>query len=76
MSNAYNRRKTRPITVGKVNLGGTAPIAVQSMTNTYTHDVKNTVAQIRRLEKAGCEIIRVAVPDVADFMSHNGSGLP
>lgn len=63
MSDICNRRKTRLITVGKVKIGGSAPIAVQSMTNTYTHDVKNTVAQIRRLEEAGCEIVRVAVPD-------------
>lgn len=45
-------------------MGGDAPVIVQSMTNTDTRDVKTTVAQIRRLEEAGCEIIRVAVPDV------------
>lgn len=58
------RRKTRIIKVGNLNIGGDFPIWVQSMTNTKTSDIKNTVAQIERLEKAGCEIIRVGVPDV------------
>lgn len=58
-----NRKKTRQISVGNVKIGGNAPISVQSMTNTDTSDVNATVAQIRRLEDAGCEIIRVAVPD-------------
>ncbi len=58
-----NRKKTRRILVGGVPVGGMTPIAVQSMTNTKTQDVAATVAQIRRLEEAGCEIIRVAVPD-------------
>ena len=57
------RRKTRKINLGGVPIGGDAPIAVQSMTNTNTCDVNATVAQIRELEEAGCEIIRVAVPD-------------
>ena len=57
------RNPTRQIHVGDVNIGGDAPIAVQSMTNTRTQDVAATVAQIRRLEEAGCEIIRVAIPD-------------
>jgi (E)-4-hydroxy-3-methylbut-2-enyl-diphosphate synthase len=57
------RRTTRQINVGRVPVGGGAPIAVQSMTNTPTQDVPATVAQIRRLEAAGCEIVRVAVPD-------------
>jgi (E)-4-hydroxy-3-methylbut-2-enyl-diphosphate synthase len=57
------RKKTRQITVGNVEVGGTAPIAVQSMTNTFTQDASATAAQINRLEEAGCEIIRVAVPD-------------
>jgi (E)-4-hydroxy-3-methylbut-2-enyl-diphosphate synthase len=59
------RRVSRQIRVGSVAVGGTAPIAVQSMTNTPTGDVAATVAQIRRLEAAGCEIVRVAVPDAA-----------
>ncbi|MFH1873922.1 MAG: flavodoxin-dependent (E)-4-hydroxy-3-methylbut-2-enyl-diphosphate synthase [Pseudomonadota bacterium] len=57
------RKKTRQIQIGKVKVGGDAPISVQSMTNTNTADVKTTVAQIHELENAGCEIIRVAVPD-------------
>ena len=56
---------TRRVTVGDVPIGGGAPIAVQSMTNTSTVDVAATVAQIGRLEAAGCEIVRVAVPDFA-----------
>ena len=57
------RRKTRDILVGSVKIGGGAPISVQSMTKTDTRDIRATVAQIRRLEKAGCEIVRVAVVD-------------
>lgn len=57
------RRKTRSITVGGVPIGGDAPIAVQSMTTTDTRDVAATVDQIKRLEEAGCEIVRVAVVD-------------
>ena len=57
--------------VGTVPIGGNAPIAVQSMTNTKTADVDTTVAQIRGLEKAGCEIIRVAVPDLDAARSIN-----
>jgi (E)-4-hydroxy-3-methylbut-2-enyl-diphosphate synthase len=59
------RRITRQIKVGAVPVGGSAGIAVQSMTNTPTQDVSATVAQIRRLEAAGCDIVRVAVPDPA-----------
>jgi len=58
------RKKTRQIKVGKVRIGGDAPISVQSMTTTDTRDVKATVEQIQRLEQAGCEVIRVAVPDM------------
>ena len=57
--------------VGTVPIGGNAPIAVQSMTNTKTADVETTVAQITGLEKAGCEIIRVAVPDLDAARSIN-----
>jgi (E)-4-hydroxy-3-methylbut-2-enyl-diphosphate synthase len=59
------RKKTRQIRVGTVPVGGDAPIAVQSMTNTYTQDSGATAAQINRLAAAGCEIVRVAVPDEA-----------
>lgn len=58
------RRKTREIKVGSVGVGGANPVSVQSMTNTNTADVKATVAQIKALEEAGCEIVRVAVPDM------------
>ena len=57
------RKETREISIGNVKIGGGNPIAIQSMCNTKTDDVKATVQQIRRLEQAGCEIIRVAVPD-------------
>jgi len=59
------RRKTKKIKIGDVYIGGNAPILVQSMTKTDTRDVQKTVAQIKLLEKAGCEIIRLAVPDMA-----------
>ena len=55
------RRKTRPVMVGKVQVGGDAPISIQSMTNTLTYEVQETLDQIKRLEDAGCEIIRVTV---------------
>ena len=53
----------RSESVGDVKIGNMAPIAVQSMTNTMTQDVASTVSQIKSLEEAGCEIIRVAVID-------------
>jgi (E)-4-hydroxy-3-methylbut-2-enyl-diphosphate synthase len=59
------RKLTKEILVGDVPIGGNAPVTVQSMTNTDTRDVKATVRQIHRLEGAGCEIVRVAVPDQA-----------
>ncbi|MEW6616133.1 MAG: flavodoxin-dependent (E)-4-hydroxy-3-methylbut-2-enyl-diphosphate synthase [Thermodesulfobacteriota bacterium] len=58
------RRKTRQISIGNVKIGGSAPISVQSMTNTDTRDYLSTISQIHRLESVGCEIIRVAVPDM------------
>ena len=57
------RRPTRQIQVGKVKIGGDAPVSVQSMCSTDTRDVAATVEQIRQLEAVGCELIRVAVPD-------------
>jgi (E)-4-hydroxy-3-methylbut-2-enyl-diphosphate synthase len=57
------RRKTKKVWVGKVAIGGGAPISVQSMTKTDTRNISSTIRQIKKLEKAGCEIIRVAVPD-------------
>ncbi|MBQ4106041.1 MAG: flavodoxin-dependent (E)-4-hydroxy-3-methylbut-2-enyl-diphosphate synthase [Lentisphaeria bacterium] len=59
-----NRRITRAIRVGQVPVGGGAPVSIQSMCNTDTRDAAGTLAQIRRLAAAGCEIIRVAVPDL------------
>jgi len=58
------RRKTRKVRVGDLYIGGDAPITIQSMTNTKTSDVEATVRQIRALEEAGCDIVRVAVPDM------------
>jgi len=58
------RRKTKIIKIGNLKIGGNFPILVQSMTNTLTWDVEKTVRQIKELEKAGCEIVRVGVPDL------------
>ena len=57
------RRRSRQIHVGRVAVGGDAPVTVQTMTNTLTHDVAGTVAQIRRAELAGVDIVRVSCPD-------------
>src|SRR5437016_11464095 len=57
------RRKSRKIRVGSVEVGGDAPITVQSMTNTLTADADATIAQIRQLEEAGADIVRVSCPD-------------
>jgi (E)-4-hydroxy-3-methylbut-2-enyl-diphosphate synthase len=59
-----DRRKSRQIMVGKVPIGGDAPIAVQSMTNTLTADAAATIDQVRQLEEAGADIVRVSCPDV------------
>ena len=58
------RRKTRPIRVGPITIGGGSPVSIQSMTKTDTADVAATVRQIRALATAGCEIVRVAVPTI------------
>ncbi len=58
------RRKSKKVMVGDVGIGGDSPISVQSMTNTKTYDIESTVKQIHTLEEAGCDIIRVAVPDM------------
>ena len=62
----YNdiRRKTNKVKIGNVFIGGDAPIAIQSMTNTDTHDAYATLAQIKKLSDAGCDIVRIAVPTV------------
>ena len=57
------RSKTRQVRVGNLKIGGGAPIVVQSMTNTDTRNVQATLAQIQALSEAGCELVRVAVPD-------------
>ncbi|WP_342594957.1 flavodoxin-dependent (E)-4-hydroxy-3-methylbut-2-enyl-diphosphate synthase [Salinicola lusitanus] len=64
MPSPITRRASRRIHVGDVPVGGGAPIAVQSMTNTDTNDVAATVAQIQRLQQAGADIVRVSVPDM------------
>jgi (E)-4-hydroxy-3-methylbut-2-enyl-diphosphate synthase len=63
LETSIKRKKTRPVFLGKVQVGGNAPVAVQSMTSTDTRNVRATVRQIRKLKEAGCEIVRVAVPD-------------
>src|SRR5260370_13214878 len=62
-SRDMDRRQCRKIYVGKVPVGGDAPITVQSMTNTVTSDVEATVAQVRALEEAGADIVRISCPD-------------
>ena len=60
----FERRKTVNVTVGGIGIGSEHPITVQSMTNTDTHNVDATYDQIMRLHSAGCEIVRLAVPDI------------
>ena len=61
----YERRSTRQIRIGNIPIGGGAPISVQSMCNTKTTDTEATVQQIRELAAAGCDIVRLAVTDMA-----------
>ena len=63
------RKKTKEIKVGKVSVGGNSLISVQSMTNTLTTDVKNTIKQIQSLENAGADIVRVSCPDESSTRS-------
>lgn len=67
-----NRTNTRKVKVGSVFVGGDAPISVQSMTNTDTRNIRETINQINSLQKAGCEIVRCAVPDMeaAEALKH------
>ena len=65
MSEIMQRKKTSSVCIGNVQIGGTAPISVQSMTNTKTDNVEATVNQIKSLCIAGCDIVRVAVPDMS-----------
>ena len=79
----YNdvRRKTKEIKICNIAIGGNSPIAIQSMTNTDTHDKNATLMQILDLQRAGCDIIRITVPDIesADtipFLKENGVSIP
>lgn len=65
----YTRKQTKSIKVGNLLIGGNAPISVQSMTNTDTKNIPDTVSQIKRMEKEGCELVRVAVPDMESCYS-------
>ncbi|MBC8527297.1 MAG: flavodoxin-dependent (E)-4-hydroxy-3-methylbut-2-enyl-diphosphate synthase [Candidatus Cloacimonetes bacterium] len=58
------RRKTREISIGIVKIGGNSPISIQSMTNTDTKNAKETIKQINQLENVGCDIVRIAIPDM------------
>ena len=62
----YNaiRRRTPEVRIGKIAIGGQNPIAIQSMTNTDTHDIHGTIEQIKALASAGCDIVRITVPDL------------
>ena len=60
----YQRKETRKVKVGNISIGHSGNVIIQSMCNTKTYDVKNTVKQILELENAGCELVRVSVPDV------------
>ena len=60
----YTRRKSREVTVGSLKIGGDNPISIQSMTNTDTRNAEATIAQIKALEEVGCDVVRVAVPDM------------
>jgi (E)-4-hydroxy-3-methylbut-2-enyl-diphosphate synthase len=62
-SYSIKRKKTKQIQVGDVLVGGDAPVSVQTMTNTLTHDVEATLEQINSIEKEGCDIVRVSIPD-------------
>ena len=64
MNNSVVRKKTRQISLGTIKIGGDAPVVVQSMCNTDTRDAVKTLEQISHLEQAGCEVVRLAVPDM------------
>ncbi len=64
-----DRKRTKIISIGNVRIGGGNPIAIQSMTKTFTHDVKATIKQIKKLQDAGCRIIRCAVPEDEDAVA-------
>ncbi|AIC94094.1 MULTISPECIES: flavodoxin-dependent (E)-4-hydroxy-3-methylbut-2-enyl-diphosphate synthase [Shouchella] len=64
MTERVHRKHTRPVKVGNLTIGGNDEVIIQSMTTTKTHDVDATVAEIERLEEAGCQVVRVACPDM------------
>ena len=64
-SHNIKRKLTKKIKVGNVEIGGDSPISVQTMTNTLTHDIESTLQQIHDIEKEGCDIVRVSIPDEA-----------
>ena len=81
MDYSLSRRKTREIKVGSVGIGGNYPITVQSMTNTDTHDVESTYRQVRELESAGCDIVRLALTDTeaaktVGYLKDRGISIP
>ncbi len=61
---SYERRLSKEVSVGHLKIGGNNPISIQSMTNTDTRDAKATIEQIKKLEEVGCDVVRVAVPDM------------
>lgn len=65
MNELFNRKNTRKILVGNVEIGGGAPITIQSMTNTDSHDFEATYRQMKELESAGCDIVRLTLPDIS-----------
>lgn len=78
---SFPRRESRLVRVGNLAIGGDAPISIQSMCNTDTHDREATLSQVRSLEKAGCDIVRLAVPDTEaaktfSFLKENGVTAP
>lgn len=64
MTQITHRTQTRPVKVGGITIGGNNEVVIQSMTTTKTHDVEATVAEIHRLEESGCQVVRVACPDM------------
>lgn len=79
----YNeiRRKTKRINIGKIAIGDLSPIAIQSMTNTDTHDKRATLEQILSLQREGCDIVRITVPDIEavstiPYLKENGVAIP
>lgn len=64
-----NRRKTQKVRCGNIFIGGDSPVSIQSMTNTDTRNIDETILQIKSLEEAGCEIVRIAIPDMEAAMA-------